>query len=463
MTNTRSFVGHRVAAVKNGSRVVMKAGNWLPGSDTPAYLENLPASYGFDPLKLGEDSASLKRFQESEVIHGRWAMLGVAGCLGAELLGQGDWYSAPLPLVQGGHATYMGAEVPFDLGTLAAVEFAAMAGAESMRGAAEAEKRIYPGGALAAAVPVKVQTGFSATDFDSFASQFGKTYSAEEYDMRKSVFEFNLKRIDWLNSLNDGATYAVNEFADMTEDEFRSSHLGLVYNASALDHAPLAAELDVSAAPDSVDWVSKGAVTPVKNQGQCGSCWSFSATGDMEGAHFLATKKLVSLSEEQFVDCDKVDHGCQGGLPSNAYDYAIKAGGVDSESSYAYRGVGGTCKFSKSNVVAKIASWEKVSTDEDQIAAYVATNGPVSIGINAGPMQMYGGGIADPWNIFCNPKKLDHGVLIVGYGEENGKKYWKIKNSWGTGWGEQGYYRVVRGKGKCGLNTMVTHSKAATE
>jgi len=317
--------------------------------------------------------------------------------------------------------------------------------------------------ALAAAVPVKVQTGFSATDFDSFASQFGKTYSAEEYDMRKSVFEFNLKRIDWLNSLNDGATYAVNEFADMTEDEFRSSHLGLVYNASALDHAPLAAELDVSAAPDSVDWVSKGAVTPVKNQGQCGSCWSFSATGDMEGAHFLATKKLVSLSEEQFVDCDKVDHGCQGGLPSNAYDYAIKAGGVDSESSYAYRGVGGTCKFSKSNVVAKIASWEKVSTDEDQIAAYVATNGPVSIGINAGPMQMYAGGIANPWNIFCNPKKLDHGVLIVGYGEENGKKYWKIKNSWGTGWGEQGYYRVVRGKGKCGLNTMVTHSKAATE
>lgn len=99
-----------------------------------------------DPLKLGEDSASLKRFQESEVIHGRWAMLGVAGCLGAELLGQGDWYSAPLPLVQGGHATYMGAEVPFDLGTLAAVEFAAMAGAESMRGAADAEKRIYPGG-----------------------------------------------------------------------------------------------------------------------------------------------------------------------------------------------------------------------------------------------------------------------------------------------------------------------------
>lgn len=101
-----------------------------------------------DPLGLGKDAASLKRFQESEVIHGRWAMLGVAGSLGAELLGQGDWYSAPLPLLEGGHAQYMGAEVPFDLGTLAAVEFALMAGVESMRGAADAEKRIYPGGSF---------------------------------------------------------------------------------------------------------------------------------------------------------------------------------------------------------------------------------------------------------------------------------------------------------------------------
>eukprot|EP00889_Picochlorum_renovo_P002248 jgi/Picre1/29278/NNA_004670.t1 len=146
--SARSFVSGsvKVASVKNGSRTVMKAGNWLPGSETPSYLDSLPASYGFDPLGLGKDAASLKRFQESEVIHGRWAMLGVAGSLGAELLGQGDWYSAPLPLLEGGHSQYMGAEVPFDLGTLLAIEFAAMAGAESLRGGADAEKRIYPGG-----------------------------------------------------------------------------------------------------------------------------------------------------------------------------------------------------------------------------------------------------------------------------------------------------------------------------
>ncbi|PRW57230.1 light-harvesting of photosystem I [Chlorella sorokiniana] len=135
-------------ARRSGVKVQAKAGNWLPGSETPAYLENLPASYGFDPLGLAAEPASLARFRESEVFHGRWAMLGAAGVLGVEVLGYGNWYDAPLPLVQGGQATYFGASVPFDLGTLAAIEFAAMAGAESFRGAAEPEKRVYPGGAF---------------------------------------------------------------------------------------------------------------------------------------------------------------------------------------------------------------------------------------------------------------------------------------------------------------------------
>lgn len=150
-TSRVSFAtGVKLTTATNGTvkRTVCKVGNWAPGSDTPAYLENLTGSYGFDPLGLGKDPASLARFQEAEVIHGRWAMLGVAGSLGAELAGQGDWYSAPLPLMSGGHAQYLGAEVPFDLGTLAAIEFALMAGAESMRGGADASQRIYPGGSF---------------------------------------------------------------------------------------------------------------------------------------------------------------------------------------------------------------------------------------------------------------------------------------------------------------------------
>lgn len=145
----RSFLGRRVAAPTNGVRVVARAGNWLPGSDFPAYLEKAPGAYGFDPLGLAKEPAALQRYQEAELVHCRWAMLGVAGCLGAEVLGQGDWYAAPQWAVTGGNATYFGVPVPFDLGTLAAVEFAMMAAAESQRGnEPDAEKRKYPGGAF---------------------------------------------------------------------------------------------------------------------------------------------------------------------------------------------------------------------------------------------------------------------------------------------------------------------------
>ena len=145
------FAGAKLATkVSNGSTTRMMAfqKSWLPGSECPAYLKNEIGSYGFDPLGLAADPKGLERFRESEVYHGRWAMLGVAGALGVEVLGQGDWYSAPLPLVQGGHATYFGQEVPFDLGTLTAIELAGMAAAETLRGQAETEKRIYPGGSF---------------------------------------------------------------------------------------------------------------------------------------------------------------------------------------------------------------------------------------------------------------------------------------------------------------------------
>lgn len=312
--------------------------------------------------------------------------------------------------------------------------------------------------AVTIALPTSSQMVGEAASFSAFMAKFGKEYKTEEFVLRKVIFEANMQKVAMLNQMDDGATYGMTQFSDWTEDEFRSFALG--YRMAPLpENVSLAAPLDITAAPSEIDWVAKGAVTPVKNQGQCGSCWAFSTTGDIEGAVFTSTGKLVSLSEQDLVDCDKVDQGCQGGLPQNAFAQIIKEGGIDTESSYPYKGSGGQCQFSKANIGAKISSWEKVSQDEDQLAAYVAANGPVSIGINAGPMQWYMGGIANPFSILCNPKQLDHGVLIVGFGEENGKKYWKIKNSWGASWGEKGYYRIIRGVGKCGLNTMATHSK----
>lgn len=174
----------------------------------------------------------------------------------------------------------------------------------------------------------------------------------------------------------------------------------------------------------------------------------------MEGQWFLAGHPLTEFSEQQLVDCDTVDQGCNGGLPSNAYEYIIKAGGIETEDNYPYTAADGTCAFSASKVAAKISNWTAVSTDEDQIAAFLVAHGPLSIGINAEWMQLYSHGISDP--LFCNPKSLDHGVLLTGYGVESGKNFWTIKNSWGPDWGEKGYYRIIRGKGKCGMNTMVT-------
>jgi len=176
--------------------------------------------------------------------------------------------------------------------------------------------------------------------------------------------------------------------------------------------------------------------------------------------NFLKTKQLVSLSEQELVDCDKQkggDEGCQGGLPANAYkDMIANKIGLELESDYPYVAKDGQCAAAQAKVKVFISNWTQISQDEDQIAAALVQYGPLAIGINAGPMQWYSGGVAKPLKILCNPSKLDHGVAIVGFGEDSGSKYWIIRNSWGETWGEKGYYRIERGTGACGLNTMVT-------
>merc|ERR1711972_482614 len=205
---------------------------------------------------------------------------------------------------------------------------------------------------------------------------------------------------------------------------------------------------------DSVDWTTKGAVTPVKNQGQCGSCWSFSTTGALEGAWEIATGKLVSLSEQQFVDCDKVDSGCSGGLMDNAFQYAEK-NAICTEESYSYTGRGGTCKASSCTVGIPnggVTGFKDVAKNDMQALMEAVTQQPVSIAIEAdkSSFQLYRSGILSS---LCGTS-LDHGVLLVGYGSDSGKDYWKVKNSWGTTYGENGYVRLLRGKGgsgECGL------------
>eukprot|EP00940_MAST-03C_sp_MAST-3C-sp2_P001936 g1936.t1 len=275
--------------------------------------------------------------------------------------------------------------------------------------------------------------------FEKFKSDHGKSYlTLQEEEHRYSIFVDTLSKIQELNIAEQGtAKYGINEFADLTADEFLASRTGLKPPSGL--HATrhnVADDLSLENLEDSVDWVSKGAVTPVKNQGSCGSCWAFSTTGNIEGVTFLKTGKLVSLSEQELVDCDKDygDMGCNGGLPSNAYKFVLAEKGIDTESSYSYTGRGGTCEESKGTVGASITNWTAISQDEDQIAAQLSARGPLSIGINAAMMQLYMGGVACPLDLLCSKNKIDHGVLIVGYGSDNGKDYWKIKNSWGTSW-----------------------------
>jgi len=301
-------------------------------------------------------------------------------------------------------------------------------------------------------------------EFEEFRGKYKRPYkvNSEEYVKRYYQFSDNMDRIRVFNEVEQGtATYGATMFADLHPKEFQKMYTGLKVPSKMPATDMKMAKIPAQKAPASFDWRDHGAVTPVKNQGQCGSCWAFSTTGNIEGQWQIKKKNLVSLSEQQLVDCDKVDEGCDGGLPSTAYQQTIKMGGLETESEYPYRGEDEKCHLEQKDIKVYINSSVNITSDEEKIAAWLASNGPISIGINALMMQFYFGGVAHPPKIFCNPSSLDHGVLIVGYGTKPGifwgeNPYWIIKNSWGPSWGVQGYYLAYRGDGVCGLNTMCT-------
>lgn len=317
------------------------------------------------------------------------------------------------------------------------------------------------------------ETGKSlySEQFLSFMRTYDKTYAGEEEMSRRyRIFRANLKKIRHLQETEQAtAVYGVNEFADLSRSEFQKRYSGFKADLriSTIDNNNNVADIPNVDLPDQFDWREHNVVTEVKNQGLCGSCWAFSVTGNVEGQYALKHKQLLSFSEQELVDCDQLDNGCGGGYMTNAYQAIEKLGGLETEQDYPYSGYGRKCHLIKNETVAQITSFVNISSDETKMAQWLLKNGPISIAINANAMQFYFGGISHPLKIFCSPKNVDHGVLIVGYGIGQGRfskkpiPYWIVKNSWGSGWGNKGYYLVYRGAGVCGLNTYASSAFVA--
>ncbi|KAM4098675.1 hypothetical protein ACJW30_07G096100 [Castanea mollissima] len=297
--------------------------------------------------------------------------------------------------------------------------------------------------------------------YEAWLVKHGKAYNAlGEKEKRFEIFKDNLRFIDEHNT-KENPTYklGLNRFADLTNEEYRSMFLGTKMDRKGMlsgTKSDRYAYQSGEELPESVDWREKGAVVDVKDQGQCGSCWAFSTIGAVEGINKIVTGDLISLSEQELVDCDQTyNQGCNGGLMDYAFQFIINNGGIDSEEDYPYKARDGSCDPNRRNArVVTIDGYEDVPTNDEKALMKAVANQPVSVAIEAGgrAFQLYDSGI---FTGLCGTQ-LDHGVVAVGYGTENGVDYWLVRNSWGSDWGEKGYIKLERNvvstnTGKCGI------------
>jgi len=319
--------------------------------------------------------------------------------------------------------------------------------------------------ALAAATTIADVDKKTLAEVSQWIKKYNKKYQPSEIATRLANFKATLDRVSNKNAAAaaESRVWGLNKYADLSSKEFeeavlmkrRTPRRVTAGDVPAADATP----------PAELDWRTRGAVTPVKNQEQCGSCWAFSATENIESMWIRAgkaTNSTLALSPQQIVDCDTFDGGCEGGDPTNAFSYVIQQGGLDSEASYPYTAEDGTCKFQQQDVVAKISNWTYATSwfDETTLQANLAKWGPLSICVDASYWQDYVSGVMGGWQ--CSwYNTLDHCVQLVGYNTTAYTPFWIVRNSWGTDWGEEGYIRLEMWENTCGLTNEATTSFAA--
>lgn len=297
--------------------------------------------------------------------------------------------------------------------------------------------------------------------FSAFKSQFQRVYASEaEEKYRKGVFQRNLEIIKEHNAKQDSYTLGVTPFSDLTLEEFQEkfvfNRVLMQQHASSGKASTPSTARTLSGIPTSVDWREKHAVSSVKNQQSCGSCWAFSTVGSIEGAYAIKTGQLLSFSPQYLVDCDHGDSGCQGGLMTNAFEF-VMSNGVPTEESYPYRGVEGSCK--KVELVTSILGYYDVPESNEYEMLKAISKNPVAVAIEADTavFQNYKSGVIKSSGCGTN---LNHGVLAVGYDRTDESGYYIVKNSWGSAWGENGYVRLGLsgdGPGVCGIQLMASY------
>jgi len=308
---------------------------------------------------------------------------------------------------------------------------------------------------LFAACVSAVTLNSGVTDaFGRFMKEYGKSYdSVEEYAKRLGIFAENMERVAKMNAehvlINGEAVFGVTKFSDLTPEEFKATYLTYRPSNRTRDVKDPVIEGPIA---NDIDWVSKGAVTPVKDQGRCGSCWAFSATAAIESYAKLSGKYgLEVLSAQQINSCDKRDGGCNGGNTETAYEYVKGAGGIETERDYPYTSGGGStgsCKFQSSKIAVTISGYHSVSRGESALKNAL-NEGPASLCLAASSWQSYRGGILER----CD-NQVDHCVQGTGY---SGSSYWRIRNSWGTSWGESGFIRLAQGQDLCKVSDDTTY------